>query len=230
MDRYFLQAHLMPAFLTAIPALVFYHALFSPPLEAVFANMQLLTQGTGLTFSLALVFLWVQLNKLGGRLVFQKLIFKDELQMPTTDHLLYRNNYFTPETKRLIRTKVESRFHLRLYTYKKEGKQEENARKQICLAVSQIREHLRNNKMLLRHNIDYGFFKNLISGSLLALLLSLAGLLLAAQLPLLKPFTSLFYLLSGLYSIPVVLSRSILRHFGHYYSKVLYEQFLVSPD
>jgi hypothetical protein len=228
MDRYFLQAHLMPALLTAVPVLVFYHAFFNAHIEAVLANMHLLTQGTGLTFSVALVFLWVQLNKLSGRLVFQKLIFNDELRMPTTDHLLYRNKHFTPETKRLIRNKIESHFQLRLYTYKKEGRQEENARKQICLAVSQIREHLRSNKMLLRHNIDYGFFKNLVSGSLLALLFSVAGALLAPQLPLLKPFTSLYYILTGIYLFPVLFSRGILRHFGHYYSKTLYEQFLVN--
>ena len=209
---------------------MFYHALLNPQLEAAFTNTQLLTQGTGITFSVALVFLWVQLNKLGGRAIFQKLIFKNELRMPTTDYLLYRNPYFTPETKRLIRTKIESRFRLRLYTYKKEGWQEENARKQICLAVSQIRECLRDNKMLLRHNIDYGFFKNLISGSLLALLFSVAGVLLSAHLPMFSPFSTFFYIMAGIYLLPVLFCRSILKHFGHYYSKILYEQFLLIPD
>lgn len=230
MDRYFIQAHLLPALLTSLPALVLYHALFNPQMEAAFAPMQLLTQGTGITFSVALVFLWVQLNKLGGRAIFQKLIFKNELRMPTTDYLLHRNSYFTPEIKRLIRNKIEARFQLRLYNFKKEGGQEENARKQICLAVSQIREHLRGNKMLLRHNIDYGFFKNLISGSLLGFSFSLAGVFLSPHLPLLSPFTSLFYGMAVIYLVPVLFCRSILTHFGHYYSKILYEQFLVSPN
>ena len=228
LDRYYLLARLIPALLTSIPALILYHALLMPKLEVLFSHMQLLTQGTGISFSIALVFLWVQLSKLTGRSIFQKLIFQDELQMPTTNFLLYTNTFFTPETKRKIRQKVEDHYQLRLYDFKKERQQELNARKQICLAVSQIREELRQNKMLLRHNIDYGFFKSLISGSLLASGLSLCGWLLSKFIPALLPFSELLLILGLLYFIPVLFCRSIMEHFGHYYSKVLYEQFLIT--
>lgn len=227
-NRYFLQAHLLPALLTAIPALIFFNTLMSPELKLFFMELPLLLKGTGLTFSVALVFLWVQLNKLSGRIIFQKLIFKGELYMPTTNYLLYKSSYFTPEIKRLIRLRIEALFSLRLYNQKKERKDEINARKQICIAVSQIRELLRNNQMLLRHNIDYGFFKNLLSGCLPAFLLSGIGFLAAEYLPELLPFKGTFAALTLIYLLPLLFCRSILRHFGHYYSKILYEQFLLS--
>lgn len=226
-DRYYLQARLIPALLTAIPALIFFHALLNPKLEILFSDMMLLTEGTGLSFSIALVFLWVQLSKMAGRSIFQRLIFEDELRMPTTNFLLYRDPYFTPETKRQIRKKIEDIFQLRLYNYKQEKQQELNARKQICLAVSQIREQLRQNQMLLRHNIDYGFFKNLISGSMLAFFLCVSGLLLGRINPAVHQFSELFMTLGSLYFIPLLFSRSIMMHFARYYGKILYEQFLM---
>lgn len=228
MDRYYLQARLIPALLTAIPAVIFFHAIFNPKLEMLFPGLDLLTEGTSLSFSVALIFLWVQLSKLTGRSVFQRLIFSDELQMPTTNFLLYTDTFFTPETKRAIRKKIEDYFQLRLYNYRQERQQEINARKQICLAVSQIREQLRENKMLLRHNIDYGFFKSLISGSMLACFLCLAGWILGKSIYPLQQFSELFFILGVLYFLPVLFSRSIMQHFGHYYSKILYEQFLVN--
>ena len=227
-NRYFLQAHLLPALLTSIPALVFLYTLLSLELKLIFQELPLLLKGTGFTFSMALVFLWVQLNKLCGRVIFQKLIFKDELYMPTTNYLLYKNSYFTPEIKRLIRQRIEELFALRLYNHKKERKHETNARKQICIAVSQIRELLRNNQMLLRHNIDYGFSRNLLSGCLPAFLLSLGGFIAADLLPVLSPFQSTFAAMAGIYLLPLLFCRSILQHFGHYYSKILYEQFLLA--
>ena len=228
MDRYYLQARLMPALLTAIPAVIFFHAFLSPGLQTLFPELDILTEGTSLSFSVALVFLWVQLSKLTGRSIFQRLIFNDELKMPTTNFLLYTDTFFTPETKRAIRKKIEDYFGLRLYNYRQERQQEINARKQICLAVSQIREQLRENKMLLRHNIDYGFFKSLISGSMLASLLCLAGMLFGRSFHPIGQFSELFLILGILYLIPVLFSRSIMQHFGHYYSKILYEQFLVN--
>lgn len=227
-DRYYLQARMVPALLTIIPALILFHSFLGPKLDTLFAGIEVLTKGTGVSLSIALVFLWVQLSKLTGRIIFQRLIFQEELNMPTTNYLLHTNPFFTPETKRQIRLKIENSFQLHLYDFRKEQQQELNARKQICMAVSQIREHLRNNKMLLRHGIDYGFFKNLISGSLLACIFCLAGLGLSHGFITLKPYTDVFSLLGFLYFLPVLLSGSIMRHFGHYYGKILYEQFLIT--
>lgn len=227
-DRYYLQARIVPALLTIIPSLILFHSLLGPKLGALFSGIEVLTKGTGVSLSIALLFLWVQLSKLTGRIIFQRLIFQEELRMPTTNYLLQTNSYFTPETKRQIRIKIEICFQLHLYDYRKEQQQELNARKQICLAVSQIREHLRNNKMLLRHGIDYGFFKNLISGSLLAGIFCLAGIGLGQGIYVLEPYSDVFIVLAAIYLLPVLLSRSIMQHFGHYYGKILYEQFLIT--
>ncbi len=229
-DRYYLQARMIPALITTIPALILFHTLLGPDLNSVFSGVEILTKGSGVSFSIALIFLWVQLSKLMGRIIFQRLIFQEELKMPTTNYLLYSNHYFTPEIKREIRLKIENCFQLYLYDFRKERQQELNARKQICLAVSQIRELLRNNKMLLRHGIDYGFFKNLISGSFLACCICLAGWILSLTGSNIAPYGDTFIALGVLYLLPVIFSRSIMQHFGHYYGKILYEQFLITPN
>lgn len=227
-DRYYLQARMVPALLTIIPSLILFHSFLGPKLIILFSGIEALTNGTGLSLSIALLFLWIQLSKLTGRIIFQRLIFQEEINMPTTNFLLHTNHFFTPETKKQIRIKIENCFNLRLYDFRKEQQQELNARKQICLAVSQIREQLRNNKMLLRHGIDYGFFKNLISGSLLACIFCLAGIVLSQEFYSLNPYSEVFTVLIILYILPVLLSGSIMKHFGHYYGKILYEQFLIT--
>ena len=50
-------------------------------------------------------------------------------------------------------------------------------RKQVVTAVSQIRNSLRENKLLLQHNIEYGFFRNFLGGSLIAIVFSIAILI-----------------------------------------------------
>ena len=102
---------------------------------------------------------------------------------------------------------------------------EQNARKQICIAVSQIRNSLRDNKLLLQHNIEYGFFRNLLGGCLIAFVFSICILvngIVEAETGL--RVTGI--VLSIIYLIPILLSSLIIKRFGNYYSKTLYEQFL----
>ena len=49
---------------------------------------------------------------------------------------------------------------------------DDEERKQIINAVAQIRNNTRGNVLLLQHNIEFGFMRNLIGSSLLAFLIS----------------------------------------------------------
>ena len=49
----------------------------------------------------------------------------------------------------------------------------------IARVVGQIREMMRDNKMILQHNIEYGFFRNLLGGCVVASIISVALLIIA---------------------------------------------------
>ena len=80
--------------------------------------------------------------------------------------------------------------------------------------------------MIYRHNMEYGFFRNLIGGCIPALTISLIMVFLfkTAQLNTTMLWISLG--LSVIYIFPIILSRTILNKFGSYYAKILFEQYL----
>lgn len=224
--NYYLRARLFPSILTAIPLLVFVNVIVSSfyydKLTLIFSILPILTN---LGLSTALIFLMVQLNRFIAKEIFQRFYFQDELKMPTTIHLLWSDNFFEQTIKEKIRAKILSKFEIQIQNINEEQSDELKSRKQIVTAVSQIRNTLRENKLLLQHNIEYGFFRNLIGGSVLAIIFSISiltfGFLTAENNLKIIGMTFIF-----IYLIPILLSKPIIKRFGNYYSKILYEQFL----
>lgn len=225
-NSYYLKARLFPTALTSIPALILYNKfvapIYSDKLEGIY---DVLPAITNVTFSAAIVFLLVQINRFLSKEIFQRLYFKDEIYMPTTSMLLKSNNEIESSIKQNIETKIKDKFNITLLNSSEEFGDELRARKLVATAVSQIRNVLRENTMLLQHNIEYGFFRNLIGGSFLALLLSIAIILFSNSI---CDFSlkNLGWILVIIYSLPIILSKIIINRYGHYYAKILYEQFL----
>lgn len=225
-DKYYIRAKLFPTVLTAAPAIIFFNNFIAPLYNENLANVfSTLPTITNATFSAALIFLLILLNRFFAKEVFQKIYFHDELRMPTTNRLLWADSFFDDSIKRKIRTKIRDKYDITLLSREEEAAEETRARKLITTAVSQIRISLKDNPMLLDHNIHYGFFRNLIGGSLLATVISLLILIFAfiysyQKLKLIGIFLLIVYL------TPVVISSFIIKKHGDYYSKILYEQFL----
>jgi hypothetical protein len=197
-------------------------SLYYETLKEIFNVLPLLTN---LGLSAALLFLMVQINRLIGKEVFQRLYFQDEIHMPTTNHLLWNDTFFDNSIKEKIRLKINEKFGLVLMTQEEEDIDQSKSRKQIVTAVSQIRNSLRGNQLLLQHNIEYGFFRNLLGGSLIATIFSITIFVYGIakhENPLMLAGIGL----TVIYSLPIILSKPIIRRFGNYYSKILYEQFL----
>ncbi|MGW8122171.1 hypothetical protein ACV07N_05880 [Roseivirga echinicomitans] len=157
--------------------------------------------------------------------IFQKLYFKDEINMPTTDILLKSNNELEPSIKQKIEEKIKNRFDIKLMPEIEESADEKSARKLIATTVSQIRNVLRDNSLLLQHNIEYGFFRNLIGGSFLAFIISLI-IIISTHYAGDITTRNLGFILAIIYLLPILLSKVIINKYGKYYAKILYEQFL----
>lgn len=225
-NSYYLKARLFPTVLTSIPAIILYNkfvaTIYHDKLENIYTALPTVTD---IILSSAIVFLHVQINRFFSKEIFQRHYFMDEINMPTTNLLLKSNSELEPSIKQKIENKIKSKFGIVLLTSIEETADEQRARKLIATSVSQIRNVLRENTLLLQHNIEYGFFRNIIGGSFLALLQSLIIV-----------FFSLFngdiittnfgLILTIIYFIPILLSKVIINIYGKYYSKILYEQFL----
>lgn len=226
LNSYYIRARLFPTILTVIPLLIFFNKIvatfYYDTLKEILGVLPLITN---ISLSTALLFLMVQINRLVAKEIFQRFYFEDEIKMPTTNHLLWSSVFFENSIKTKIRSKINAKYELILMNPEEENAQEQNARKQICIAVSQIRNSLRDNKLLLQHNIEYGFFRNLLGGCLIALIFSLCILIYGFTMGELG-FKITGIVLSIIYLIPILFSNPIIKRFGNYYSKILYEQFL----
>lgn len=225
-NSYYLKARLFPTVLTSIPAIILYNkfvaVLYHDRLENIYVALPTITD---VIFSGAIIFLLVQINRFLSKEIFQKVYFKDEINMPTTNLLLKSNNELEESIKQKIEDKIKTKFDISLLSLIEESAEEPRARKLIATTVSQIRNVLRDNTLLLQHNIEYGFFRNLIGGSFLAFLISLI-ILFSSHFFGDTPTRNLGVILTIIYFIPIILSKVIIDRYGKYYAKILYEQFL----
>lgn len=225
-NSYYLKARLFPTALTAIPALFLYNKFVSSLYHNKLANIyEALPAITDVMLSSAIVFLLVQINRFISKEVFQKFYFQDEVRMPTTNLLLKSNTELETRIKQKIEGKIRSKFDITLLNETEESADEQRARKLIVSTVSQIRNILRDNEMLLQHNIEYGFFRNLIGGSFLAFIISLI-VILVSHFSMDIPSRNLGIVFSCIYFIPLLFSKLIIKRYGKYYAKILYEQFM----
>ncbi len=223
---YFYRARLLPALLTSIPLLILLNKVFAVEYQDALKNVfDVLPIIAHLGLSAAIIFLCVQINRLLAKEIFQRLYFRDELNMPTTNHLLWKNTYYDEAVKRRIRDRMNEKFGISLLSSHEEEQDEIKARKLILTCVSQIRIALTGNQMLLQHNIEYGFWRNLIGGSVLAVIFS-ALIYFYGNHNHLNDLKTIGIILFFIYLIPIILSKPIINYYGKYYSKILYEQFL----
>ena len=178
-----------------------------------------------LGLSAAIIFLCVQINRLIAKEIFQRLYFKEELFMPTTNHLLGSNKYYEDSIKAKIKNKIKERYQIILLNEVEENQNESKARKLIASSVSQIRISLKGNIMLLQHNIEYGFWRNLIGGCVLAVLFCITIYFFGINTKM-NDLQIIGIIGFAIYITPILLSKVIIEFYGKYYSKILYEQFL----
>lgn len=179
-----------------------------------------------ITLSIAIIYFLVQINRLISKELFQNIFFKEELNMPTTNFLLNSDTTLAKSIKSQIVQKIATDFNIHLLDSNAENENEEEARKTISSAVAQVRNVTRDNSMLLQHNIEYGFVRNLIGGSVLAAIISIINIFLF-QYTFSNPFAfKLNVVFLGIYILPIILSKFLINRYGKCYAKILFEQYL----
>ena len=225
-DIYYFKARLFPTVITSIPLFVFVIQVLKPlygeSLKKIFDILPMLTS---LGIYAGLVFLSVQINRFVSKEIFQRFFFKEDSNMPTTNYLLWNNVFFAVDTKKGIREKILSSYNITLLTPAEEQQDDLRARNLIVHAVSQIKNKLRGNAVLVQHNIEYGFIRNLIGGSLIAIIFSIA-ITIYALIYQDGTLRNTGIILLVIYSLPIIFSKLLITKYGRYYAKVLYEQFM----
>ncbi|MBP1629391.1 MAG: hypothetical protein H6Q15_284 [Bacteroidetes bacterium] len=224
-DEYNIKARILPSIIILIPILLFFNNCKIDNIQVVFNNLLSVKIIGNVTLSIALLFLLVQVNRYIGKYIFEKRMYKKELDMPTTIFLLYSNSEFSKEYKNRLRKQIENDFFIILPDEQLENTNLLETKKRIIEAVGLIRHKVKNGRLLLQHNIEYGFFRNFIGGSIIGLLISAFNIF-------------YFYIindklifginigLSSLFALLFIFHRPIIINLGNQYAKRLFQEYL----
>lgn len=221
LDKYDMKARIFPAFISMLPVFVFVHFFLEPKIASFIDYVFGIKIIGYLTFGYVLTFLFAHICRLISK-IYQNIYFKDELFMPTTNYMLYSDKHYSEDFKNEIRQKIDNDFNIKLLSKREELMNETEARKKIVEAMSQIRLKVKSGTLLLKHNIEYGFWRNLIGGSTVAVLISLLNIIFLWGN---NTAVILSIGLAVLFLLPVLFSKYIINRLGENYARVLLQEY-----
>ncbi len=224
-DKYNRTARLYPSIIILIPFLLFTIYCNIDGLKDVFDDLLKVKIVGNITISVVLLYLLVQINRFFGKFLFERHLFKNEMEMPTTNFLLFSDQQYSKDYKTKIRERIQKDFKITLLTEEEELVDPVNARKMIIEAVGLIRQKVKNGRLLLQHNIEYGFARNLIGGSILGLIMSIVDSV-YFYLQSNKLLFGLSLTLIVCFAILLCIHKPIIKHLGNQYAKRLFQEYL----
>jgi len=216
-NEYNLKARVFPAVLCSAPFLLIKHFIIDPYFS-VSLSMAIIQD-------VPLLVVIVYLLSLTNRFV-SKTLLENKSELPTTKMLLPSTMLLSVDYKKKIEEKVQKDFQLSLPSLKDELSSPEGAKTRIKEIVSLIINQVRSGNLVLQHNIEYGFWRNLIGGSITASAVSLIasiifGYIIKDELA----FLISIILMVG-YITPALLSKIILSHHSKEYAHILFREYL----
>lgn len=216
-NEYNRKARIFPALLCSLPFLLIKHFAVDG-----YFSVSLTTALIGdISLAVVLIYLLSQINRF-----ISKTLFEDKSKFPTTKMLLPSTMLLSADYKKKIEEKIQRDFQLSLPDLKEELANPENTKNRVREIVSLIINQVREGNLVLQHNIEYGFVRNLIGGSVVAFLASVTASLIFNYVLKNETAFMLSVILSLAYLIPIVFSKIILNHFSKEYAHILFREYL----
>jgi hypothetical protein len=218
-STYNLIARIFPTIIGLIPFFIFQY-LFLNNLWSIDSLIASAVGNVGLSTILLYAF-----NQYFVRIpskIFEDFLFRKQLYFPTTNLLMYSDDEYSSEFKDQIRESVNKDFSIQLPTAKEESDDEKNARKRIKDSIRVIIGKVKDGYLVLQHNIEYGFVRNLWGASLVGLLGS--TLLLCISAPA-SPLFLLGKILAIGFGVYLMFGFLIIKYVGHQYARKLIEEY-----
>ncbi|MBU2068781.1 MAG: hypothetical protein KKE08_19520 [Gammaproteobacteria bacterium] len=226
-DKYSIMGRFAPAVISIlVPAIVFNYFLVNDELSRFLGELLAVKLVAGLGMTFLFYYLLAQISRTIGKELFEKRIFKDEKFMPTTNFLMYSDDTYSEQHKIRIRSLIEEDFKVVLPTKEQESINENESRMIISETMASVRKKLHGNEFLLKHNIEYGFIRNLIGGSVLGLIFSLANIALFRYLETSSVAVQISIFTAVFYAIVLLFGRFLIKVYGESYAKILFREYL----
>lgn len=224
-SKYEIKARIFPAFITMLPLVILSHFYLYQKIPKLIDSIFATKIFGDISIIFVFIYLVMQISRFISKKFLQDNIFQNEFHFPTTNYLLYSDNEYTTQKKEKIRAKIKFDFDLDLLDINNENKNETEARKKIKEAVDLIRNRVKNGRLLLQHNIEYGFVRNLVGGTVISLPFSIFNLIFFVWQQnnvaiILSVLLLLFYL------IVLFFKKNILVYYANNYANILFNEYL----
>lgn len=226
-DKYDREARILPAILASLPFFVLYFFF----LNIYIGDFLRLVFGVrfigDVTIGVAFLFLLVLVGRSISKDIFESTWFKsDETRMPSANFLLHADKEYSSDFKAKIRKKIKDDFQIEIFSADQERLNENGARKVIAEAVALIRHRLKDGRLLLKRNIEYGFFRNFIGCSVVAVFISLIDIILFSFVDPNMPALILSIAMTIFYALPIALSKQLMNGHGRRYARTLFQEYM----
>lgn len=218
-DEYSLKARVFPGFIGLIPfgILAYYF------LEFNFETGFILNAGVNTTIFLCVAFFVSDVVRNLGKHAEIK-IFSSGLCFPTTDYLFGEKIFISAQRYNNIRSKARVDFIIELPENKllTDNKETRVLLKEL---VDQVRQVVKDGRLVMQTNIRYGFWRNLIGLSPLSLgicIFSVIYFIFNTKFE----YICIFLILSIFYLLLFVFRRKLLQFFGFQYAEQLFLEYL----
>ena len=220
-DRYDIEARYMPALVSSVPFVLLSYYYLSALDNTFWTTILGLTVGS-VGFTTAIFIVMVNFCRGFAKLIEEK-IFNMGRSFPTTAFLLDDNTTLSDSMKKKIIDKILKNFDIDL---RQNTANTESNHRVIHEAVGQIRRlFYKKNDLLLKRNIQYGFAKNLMSGSIIATFISLFAIVIS-HVSNNKSALLIATVLLIAYIILATLSFLLVRFTARHYAYTLYDEFV----
>lgn len=226
-DSYEKKAVVAPAILILLPYAILQGYFLNVKINGFEHILDALKELSKIALPLVFLYFVTSVSRLIGKEIFENWFFQDSLHLPTTQFLLYSDKTLSISNKKAIRAKIEAEFPIKLLSEAKEGADELEARRTITDAVGHIRQKLKGGHMILKRNIQYGFWRNLIGGSVIAFVNTLINLLIFRYI---EPQSAAFWMsvvLAVIYAVLLGSSKWAIKRLGRIYARTLFEEFII---
>lgn len=168
-DRYGVQGRLFPSIISSLPLLVLAFFLSEDvELKELGRYLQSVKPYAGFGVSAVALYFYAQVIRFVSKLIEDSYFIRGP-GFPTTYLMTYADGTHSKDYKDRYRGKVKRDFGMDLLDETQERQDPEEAKKRLAEATKQVILKVRKGQLVFKHNVWYGFIRNLIGGAVFSL-------------------------------------------------------------
>jgi len=225
-DKYVLLARFFPCIISVLPLFVLAFFLSGDvELKKLAEFLCSLKFYGGITLSLVALYFYAQIIRFVSKLL-EVSYFTKAKGFPTTYLMSYADDNYSESYKDKYRKLVKQDFGIELLDKNSEASDVKEAKKRLDEVTKHVILKIKEGHLVLKHNIWYGFVRNLIGGAIFSVIFCLMDILIGAAIV----KSSRLVVISVVLLIPYVLLlafwKPLLRQNAEAYAKQLIAEYI----